>query len=185
MSEPCIFFTSDEHHGHRNIITYSKRPFFDVSHMTEELVRRHNAVVGPNDIVYHLGDFTMDERKAEGVLRRLVGRHRLVAGNHDRCHPCHRSWRAAERRYLGYGFESVEHTIQFEDFLVTHMPYLDDRGDRPKYDQYRPENKGQWLLHGHIHTLWKVKGRQINVGVDVWDYAPVPLETLLAIRAAG
>lgn len=153
--------------------------------MTEEMVRRHNAVVGPNDIVYHLGDFSMDERVVESILKRYTGRHRLVPGNHDRCHPCHRSWQRARRRYLTYGFETVDVRLIGEHFHAEHMPYTGDRGDRDRYAEHRPEDKGQWLLHGHIHGKWKVKGRMINVGVDVWDFAPVPLETLLAIKASG
>ena len=54
------WFTSDEHHWHANIIRYSKRPFSSIVEMTEELVRRHNAVVKAEDTVWHLGDFSMD-----------------------------------------------------------------------------------------------------------------------------
>jgi len=37
------------------------------------------------------------------------------------------------------------------------------------------------LLCGHVHDKWKVKGRQINVGVDVWNYAPVSHEKILKL----
>ena len=82
----ATFFTSDQHFGHANIIAYSGRPFRDVAHMTEELVARHNAVVTDADDVWHLGDFSLDERLVARVLSRLRGRHHLVAGNHDTCH---------------------------------------------------------------------------------------------------
>lgn len=51
------WFTSDQHIGHKNIIAYSNRPFSNVDEMTEELVRRHNERVRPDDLVYQLGDF--------------------------------------------------------------------------------------------------------------------------------
>lgn len=177
-----VFLTSDEHHGHRNIITYCNRPFANAEEMTEELVRRHNAVVRPNDVVYHLGDFSLDERRVEPVLRRLHGDHHLVPGNHDRCHPCHHRWRAAERRYLDYGFKSVSIQLTLEGFLAEHMPYAGDHSERDRYAEHRPKDHGQWLLHGHIHGKWKVRDRMINVGVDVWDFAPVALDALIALR---
>jgi len=185
MPDARTFFTSDEHHGHRNIIGYCNRPFSDVHEMTEEMVRRHNAVVGPNDVVFHLGDFAMDERLVERVLRRLNGHHRLIPGNHDRCHPCHRSWQAARNRYLRYGFETVDMRLSGEHFDAEHLPYTGDKSDRDRYAKFRPEDKGGWLLHGHIHEKWKVRGRMINVGVDVWDFTPVALEDLLAIKRTG
>jgi calcineurin-like phosphoesterase family protein len=37
----------------------------------------------------------------------------------------------------------------------------------------RPVDNGLPLIHGHVHNSWKVNGRQINVGVDVWDFTPV------------
>jgi len=59
------WFTADQHFGHKNIIGYSGRPFADVEEMTEELVRRHNACVAPEDTTYHVGDFSLDERKVQ------------------------------------------------------------------------------------------------------------------------
>ena len=35
-----------------------------------------------------------------------------------------------------------------------------------------------WLLHGHVHERWRQQGRMVNVGVDVWDLAPVPEEVI-------
>ena len=52
-----IFFTSDSHFGHENIIRFCKRPFNSVREMNEELIHRWNSKVRPNDIVFHLGDF--------------------------------------------------------------------------------------------------------------------------------
>ena len=52
-----VFFTSDTHFSHATIIKFCQRPFKDVSHMNDELVQRWNEVVGPDDIVFHLGDF--------------------------------------------------------------------------------------------------------------------------------
>lgn len=48
------FFTSDFHFGHKNIIRYDNRPFLSVEEMDAEIVRRWNAKVSPDDIVYIL-----------------------------------------------------------------------------------------------------------------------------------
>lgn len=171
------FFTADEHYYHPNIVRYCNRPFTDVEYMARELVARHNAVVRQTDEVIHVGDFTLDERRLFAVLPLLHGRHTLVVGNHDRCHPCHKGSQVARERYLTAGFVEVVERLVFEGMLVHHMPYEGD--DREKYHQYRPKDEGLVLLHGHVHNLWKRRGRMVNVGVDVRGYAPVSLDEIL------
>lgn len=173
-----IFFTADQHYGHANVIRLCDRPFRDVDHMARELIARHNAVVGHLDEVIHVGDFSLDEKRVPVILPRLRGRHVLVVGNHDRCHPCHKDWQRARARYLSAGlFANVCERLVLDGMLVHHMPYEGD--DREKYHQYRPKDEGLVLLHGHVHGLWKTRGRMINVGVDVRGYAPVSLETIV------
>lgn len=69
-----VFFTSDTHFNHTNIIKFCSRPFKDVSHMNETIISNWNRVVGPDDIVFHLGDFCLGG-SAEwiNVLNRLNG----------------------------------------------------------------------------------------------------------------
>jgi calcineurin-like phosphoesterase family protein len=67
------------------VIGFDNRPFTDVNHMREELVRRHNEVVTDDDIVYHLGDMSMKHNSVPYYLQRLRGVHILMSGNHDRC----------------------------------------------------------------------------------------------------
>lgn len=182
-----IWFTSDQHFGHANIIHYSGRPFADSEEMTRELVARHNAVVGEKDEVWHLGDFALDERLVPRVLPLLRGRHKLVMGNHDRCHPCHKRSEAAKRRYLAHGFALVAREVRFPGgWLLSHLPYVGDSNEKKiRYPEWRPKDDGGWLLHGHVHEAWKTRGRMINVGVDQWDYAPVHISTLDYLRAGS
>jgi calcineurin-like phosphoesterase family protein len=182
-----LFFTSDEHYRHRNIISYSSRSFDDVMHMEREFIARHNAVIQPNDTVIHLGDFSLSERCIAEILAQLNGKHILSSGNHDKVHPRFGKARseAATKRYLDYGFAEVHHEMRVDPFLVSHMPYFDKNAKDQRYPQYRPVDKGEWLLHGHIHQIYRTRGRMINVGVDVWDYAPVRLERLIEIMEAG
>ena len=69
-----IYFTSDHHFGHANIIRFCNRPFATVEEMDAELIRRHNEVVGPQDIVVHAGDFAYrSARPPQSYLEQLNG----------------------------------------------------------------------------------------------------------------
>ena len=84
MENPKIWFTSDTHFGHKNIIKFSERPFSDVEEMDEVMIRRWNEVVGKDDTVYHLGDFAfLSTGKLRQLISRLNGKICLVNGNHD------------------------------------------------------------------------------------------------------
>lgn len=78
------FYISDTHFGHDNIIKYDKRPFKDVDEMNSEMIRRWNAVVGPDDIVYILGDFCWKKQSEwYDIVKQLAGNKVLIRGNHD------------------------------------------------------------------------------------------------------
>jgi calcineurin-like phosphoesterase family protein len=87
---PDILFTSDSHVGHANLVEgelRTRRPFSTIEEHDEALVAAWNAAVGPDDTVWHLGDFCYRCREgyARSVFARLNGRRRfLVCGNHDR-----------------------------------------------------------------------------------------------------
>ena len=179
----AIWLTSDQHFGHANVIRYCSRPFDGLEAMHAALIARHNERVAPDDDVWHLGDFSLDARLVPVFLPRLRGRHHLVAGNHDACHPCHRRHAAAAARYLRHGFVEVVERSSLGRFLLCHLPYEGDSTHEARYPEFRPADEGSWLLHGHVHEAWRVRGRMINVGVDVWDYAPVRLEELEALAA--
>ncbi len=196
-----IWFTSDQHFGHKNIINLCRRPFSDVRNMQNLLIMNWNEVVAPDDLVFVLGDFTLDPEKNLDVLDQLNGEKILFIGNHDKC------WRTRSKaewwreRYVQAGFESVWDNADKAywpelagavggDFLVAvnHWPYAGDSHDKGEVDHYaddRLPDEGRWLLHGHVHDLWKQHGRQINVGVDVWNYYPVSIETIAAMIEAG
>ena len=52
-----VYFTSDTHFQHGNIIKFCNRPYSNVEEMNNAIIENWNSVVGPNDIVFHLGDF--------------------------------------------------------------------------------------------------------------------------------
>jgi calcineurin-like phosphoesterase family protein len=184
------WFTADLHIGHQNIIRYCNRPFTDVTEMDAALVERWNSAVADGDTVYVLGDFALgnlDDSLAVGA--QLRGQKHLVVGNHDRCFRASPGrWERMAQRYVdGAGFidihpRTIELKIGGTRVLASHFPYQDDGDDR--HLSHRPVDDGTtWLLHGHVHDRWKIRAdqRMINVGVDVWGFAPVAEETLTGI----
>lgn len=113
----------------------------------------------------------------------------MILGNHDEAHPVHKKGKKDPEKwkqtYLDLGFETVALQAQMilagEVCTLHHMPYHSDHTKDERYTALRPVDNGDWLLHGHIHDLWKIKGKQINVGCDVWDYGPVSLDTIQQI----
>jgi calcineurin-like phosphoesterase family protein len=184
------FWTSDLHFGHANIIRYCHRPFADVETMDRALVDRWNAVVTADDEVWVLGDVAMGPiDHSLGLVRELAGRKVLVTGNHDRCWSGHGAkalpW---VDRYREAGFDEILHgavetTLGGRDILCSHFPYRGDSHDEERFLEHRPADTGKVLLHGHVHDRWRACDRQINVGVDVWDYRPVSDDEILAVIA--
>lgn len=180
-----MWFTSDTHFGHERIIELCDRPFSSTQEMNEALISNWNSVVGEHDTVMHLGDAVMGIFVENvKILSRLNGNIHLIPGNHDRVSSAyhHRNptaYARFEQMYVDQGVVIHDEVDSLPINGVTtlcHYPFEDDR-----YPELCPEDVGQWLIHGHVHDEWKVKGRQINVGVDVWDYYPVSLDQILEL----
>jgi calcineurin-like phosphoesterase family protein len=182
------FFTADLHLGHANIVGYSHRPYASVAEMNDALIASWNATVGPEDEVWVLGDVALGRiTETLPLVADLAGRKHLVPGNHDRCWPGHRRVRPADvQMYEDVGFEihpgEVTLTIDRRDVLACHFPVAGDSHDQDRFADHRPHPRaGEWLLHGHVHEKWRLRGQQVNVGVDVWDYRPVPESEIVAL----
>lgn len=158
------FYTADQHLFHRNIIRLCNRPFKDVDEMTGELIARHNSVVGKNDEVYHLGDVSLGVKGVEEIMSQLYGRHHLIVGNHDP---------KPLQRLPVWESVSVYKEIKDKDRTVVlfHYPMLEWNGAW----------RGSYHLHGHTHGNITEYPRThvVDVGVDVWDYTPVTLDTII------
>lgn len=161
-----IYFTADWHGDHNNIIKYCNRPYKNINDMRESFIGKFNNKVTEYDTTYHIGDFMMtDESKMiRKVIKELNGTHILILGNHDKLKPF---------TYIDIGFQSV-HTSLVLNFIGRFCLVHD-----PSTYCAIPDN--MYMLHGHIHTLYKTllpNKNVINVGVDVWDYEPVELSQI-------
>jgi calcineurin-like phosphoesterase family protein len=207
----ALFVTSDTHFGHANILKYCNRPFKDVDHMNEEIVKRFNEVLTPDDTLLHLGDVVMGDREKNlAYMDRIkVGRKILQLGNHDEPWSGTKSESRRERykpiyerhfdvvSYLPWG--RIEDDSQPVNALgghpllayYSHFPYEGDSQAEARYNNFRAKDEtGTPIIHGHTHSPEKIsyspKGTlQVHVGVDAWDFYPVHMDTIKELIAEG
>lgn len=175
-----IWLTADLHFGHQAIIGFCNRPFMSKGDMQDALIYNWNSVVSDSDIVYVLGDFAfLNGQAIRGITHQLKGHKILILGNHDKFPKIN------SKDYLGFADVHKELDIVIDDKTVTlsHYPYRGDNTPKDRYTDRRPVDFGQWLLHGHVHTTWKIKREQrmINVGTDVWGYTPINIDTIRSV----
>jgi calcineurin-like phosphoesterase family protein len=185
------FFTSDLHFGHNNIIAFCQRPFDSVDEMNECLINNWNSVVTDDDEVWVLGDVCMGKLDDSlNLINELNGTLHLISGNHDRTWSGNKKGvEAAVTRYLAAGFTTISESgsgrVGGRHVLMSHFPYERDERHGARFADFHPIDQGAWLLHGHVHELWRQRGRQINVGTDAWNYTPVSEETIIDLIAGG
>lgn len=168
-----IFFTSDEHYQSPSIIRICNRPFASAEEMNETIIERHNAIVRPGDLVYHLGDIYLGKRsgankgleEAKRLRARLAGQHYLILGNHDELAkemPESFVWQKDLARLRSKGLpEGVP------DIVLCHYAMR----------SWEKRVHGSWHLYGHSHGNLPEDGSlSFDIGVDCWDFAPVPIE---------
>ena len=170
-----IYFTSDLHFFHSNIIKLRKRPFADANEMDEALIRNWNNQVLPTDHVYILGDISMAPTYyiAE-IMNRLNGKKYLVKGNHDKFVD-RVDWDKYSHifEWVKPYHEMVEST---QKIVLFHYPIAEWNGFF----------RGALHLHGHQHNdptynlRQKSFGlRRYDVGVDANKFTPVSLKYIL------
>lgn len=173
----AVFFTSDTHFGHDNIISFCDRPFDDATDMDAALVASISSTVSAQDILYVLGDFAMGRNinkveHARNILEKLNCQDiRLVLGNHDV---------KDEELLRSIGFSSVEQyaeiSVDGNKFVLMHYPLLEWNGFY----------KGWYHLHGHVHNkpeyniAQRAAGvRRFDVGMDANYYRPVSAQEIV------
>lgn len=181
------FFTSDLHLGHQ--LVSDMRGFTTTGDHDEALAQRWNAAITENDIVWVLGDISGGGRGSQLAalewLSRRPGRKHLVSGNHDSVHPMHFTAHALLPDYQRV-FETIQSAarrqIAKQNCLLSHFPYLPTPlTDQRDFSQWQLPDRGDWLLHGHIHRDVRRVGQQIHVGLDAWGLAPVLLDTIASM----
>jgi len=164
----AVFFTSDTHFGHEKVISYCKRPFTTTEQMDEAIIDNWNSVVCVDDVVWHLGDFSLcKSTDIAGYFNRLHGHKYLILGNHDN---------KSKAYYKNLGFLDVFDYVDIFGFHLCHYPIEGDTDIEDRYIHKRPKVLDKWILSGHVHEKWRIKGNCFNVGVDVNDFKPLSLQ---------
>jgi calcineurin-like phosphoesterase family protein len=167
-----VFVTSDTHYGHKNIcrgVTAWRLPdgsipidqtrdFNTIEQMNESIISGINSVVGEDDVLIHLGDWSFGGFENIKKFRdRIVCKEiHLILGNHD--HHIENNREGCQEL-----FSSVNHytklMYKYDTIVLMHYPI----------DSWDGLNKGHIHLHGHCHLpQQKVfgKGRRMDVGID-------------------
>ena len=144
---PSVFLTSDTHFGHAGVCKFTEsdgvtkiRPWTDPDEMDEEMVKRWNDRVRPNDKVYHLGDVVIN-RKSLSILHRLNGDKVLIRGNHD-------IFRDEEYREH---FRELRAYHVMNGMILSHIPLHEASLGRFGVN-----------IHGHLHSGRVKKARGVN-----------------------
>jgi len=169
-----IFFTSDTHFFHKNIIDFCNRPYGDMQTMNSALIMNWNKVVPKDGIVFHAGDFAMTANKEyiKELISQLNGKIYLVFGNHDYQN---RLDRVDVKPLFHQTSDMYQFTVLDDElegghinFIITHYPFLFWR-------------RGYIHLFGHIHSGPNSTSKdkvpyhpmRYDIGVDAWNYTPV------------
>ncbi|EHJ97747.1 metallophosphoesterase [Agrobacterium tumefaciens] len=167
MSRRNIWFISDTHFGHNNIIGYCRPHFSSVDEMESAIIENWNNAVRPDDLVYHLGDFAWKTADAKRVRPLLNGAIRLIVGNHDDI-PSLAPAGLFQRIYLWKQFRDL-------GFTASHIPM--------RFDQLRHGAKN---LHGHVHgDLTGLEPFHRDVSVESIGYKPVHMDEIVAWAGAA
>lgn len=158
-----IYFTADLHLGHAKIIEYCNRPFKTVEEMNNTILTNWECTIKPTDTIYVLGDLMFNKNVDLERVKALPGHKRILRGNHDRGF--------TDTKLKSLGFEIVYRCPillpwckKFNVFIM-HAP--------------NQQVHGALNLCGHVHDSWKTKDGYYNVGVDVHNFTPVSLRTIL------
>ena len=139
-----IFYTSDQHFCHENILGLCNRPFGSLAEMEEALVRNWNEKVRGDDTVYILGDLFYGSRNKahiETILQQLKGRKHLITGNHDSF------WMMSidiSKYFLSVN-TLLETSLDGFGMTLCHYPMV----------TWRHQAKA-FMIHGHIHNDTKM-----------------------------
>ena len=159
-----VFFTSDLHFGHENLCQGLRN--MDAESCFALIAFKWNRVVTKRDIVYVLGDITMEKHQnIEHYLSRLNGTIVVVGGNHDTRRCC------AEYQRLGI---TVMGALEYKGFICTHIPV------HPREAALYRGN-----IHGHLHRQDDIDNpcylgdRYFNVNTEFFDYTPISFERIV------
>jgi calcineurin-like phosphoesterase family protein len=169
-----IFFISDFHVGHQNVIRFDNRPFKNLDEMHMTLINNWNNVVGDDDIVFYLGDlfYRCHSKYPMWFVHQLKGKIHFILGNHDRYRDISKLNRfetISTEAKLDVKDDSVKG--RYQHFHLHHHPII----------SWNKASHGAIHLHGHCHQkmamspdyAWLYKRKIMDVGCNGINYTPI------------
>ena len=157
-----IYFISDQHFNHLNVIKYCNRPYLTVEEMNNSLIKNHNQIVKKTDIVYMLGDFCFgNKEKIKEFVSQLNGRKMLICGNHD-------GYKPTDYIKLGFEWASRFPIIYDKFFILSHEPV------------FLESNSPYACIYGHTHQNNYIgpNNNYFNVSVEQINYTPISFDLI-------
>jgi len=167
-----VFFTSDQHIHHKNILKFEDRPYLDVHEMEEDFVARWNNKVTDKDMVYLLGDLSFGTSdQTLKFLKRLNGWKCYVFGNHDKPVRNNESVKSEFNWCKDYAEVKVMINGHIEKVTLTHYPF----------DSWNRSFHGSYSLHGHTHSTYPSSrnDKRLNVCCDINNFEPCTFEEII------
>lgn len=166
MNAKTLWITSDTHYGHKNMVKGVSewedksrcRPFNTIDEMNETLVTNINNVVKEDDILFHLGDWSLGGKQNVELFRKqlYVKEIHLIPGNHN-------AYISRNIKYYEQFFyilpDIYNVTIDKQFIVMCHFPLA----------SWEHCSHGSFMLHGHIHSTNLTKhrlGRILDIGID-------------------
>ena len=151
-----VFVISDLHLSHENMAKH--RGFNSIEEHDNLIISNWNKTVTKRDVVYVLGDITMETPKPYYLLDKLNGIKKIVGGNHDL--PQH----ITELLKHVHSFCGM---YKYKGFMLTHCPIHESEIHRFRKN-----------IHGHVHELSLPDSRYINVSCEAVNYTPILISEL-------
>lgn len=172
-----VFFTGDWHLGETRL-DLLQRPFQSRNGSYYKILKNHNIVVQPEDLVIHVGDVISS--KAEDKehwlknLNRFNGKKWLIRGNHDR-HFTDEQLSEHFEKIIPEG-DGLSIDLKLEDFSVKTNNGRCPKNVLPLWVTHYPTRSiiSRFNIVGHVHGAWKYQKNMLNVGVDVNHFQPLP-----------
>lgn len=156
--------------GHNKEFLYGPRGFNSIEAHDEEIIKKWNSIVSPEDEVYHLGDVMLgDNEKGIQYLKSLNGKIHIILGNHD-----------TDNRIKLYetcpNIVSIEFATRIKSgeyvFFLSHYPTCVGIPE---------DQKKMWCLCGHMHTQDKyidMKKKCYHVELECHNNYPIEIEEI-------
>jgi len=159
-----IWFSSDFHLAHKNIINYCNRPFKKVEEMDYKIFINMSKCLNSGDTLYFLGDLTFEEYVAEDFFKNF--RHitiHFITGNHDPVNVI-----AIASEYCASVSEIKDINIEDQNITLCHYAMR----------VWNKSHLNAWQLFGHTHGSLQPIGKQYDVSVDNNNFLPVSFEKI-------